>query len=93
MRNQEAEVIALRAVEWLARADEHVLARFFALTGASLADFARVAEDEDFPLMVLEFVLGEDERVIAFCDYCDYDYDLPHWARLTLAGRSDPHWT
>jgi len=93
MSDQEAEVIAVRAVEWLAGADEPTLARFFSQTGACIADFARVGEDEGFRQMVLDFVLGEDRRVIEFCDAFGYPCDRPYKAFQHLLGGSSRHWT
>ncbi|MCY4463659.1 MAG: DUF3572 family protein [Albidovulum sp.] len=93
MRQEEAEIVAIKAVEWLVGADERLLSRFFSTTGATADDFKRVAEDIDFMATVLEFILAQDETVLEFCEHADLPNDAPRLARGAMPGGNTPHWT
>ncbi|MDE0307229.1 MAG: DUF3572 domain-containing protein [Albidovulum sp.] len=93
MTPEYAEIVAIKAVAWLAGADERILNRFFAITGATSDDFQRVAKDNEFGSTVLEFILGHEKTVIEFCEYSDLPLDAPLLARQALPGGNLPHWT
>ena len=92
MRRQTAETLALRALGWLA-GQEELLAAFLAATGATPADLRREVENPAFLIGVLDFLLAEDARVIAFCDAAGIDYQAPMQARAELPGGAPVHWT
>jgi Protein of unknown function (DUF3572) len=87
-----AETIALRALAWtLTQPDE--IGGFLNATGAAAGDLAGRAGDPLFLAAVLDFLLAEDRRVIAFCDAEGLDYGQPMQARAALPGGDLVHWT
>ena len=93
MNLQEAEIVAIRAASWLSGADERLLNKFFATTGATAEDFGRIVEDNDFRSTVLDFILAEDRSVIEFCEQARLPLDAPLLARQAMPGGDLPHWT
>ncbi|MDE3079762.1 MAG: DUF3572 domain-containing protein [Paracoccaceae bacterium] len=87
-----AEVVALRALGWLAGNDE-LLAVFLGSTGASPGDLRHRARDPAFLAAVLDFLLMDDAWVIAFCDAAGLPYTAPMRARQGLPGGGTVHWT
>lgn len=87
-----AQLLALRALAWIA-ADEMLIGEFLNATGASPADVRTRAGDADFHLAILDFLLVDDQRVIAFCEAHSYPYTEPQAARAALPGGETPHWT
>lgn len=92
MKQDSAETLALQALGWLA-ADPEMLQGFLAMTGASPADIAGLAGEASFLGAVLDYLLAEDARVIAFCDAEGLPYTAPLEARQILAGGAAWHWT
>lgn len=91
-RQDSAETIALQALSWLA-GQEEVLPVFLAATGASLTDLASQAAEAEFLGSVLDFILMEDEWVMAFCKSVSLPYTAPMQARAVLPGGQNQHWT
>lgn len=87
-----AETIALQALGWLV-SDSGQLDGFLALTGATPEDLRARATDPAFLASVLEFLLGEDARVQAFCADLGLDPTEPMRAAQILAGPRFRHWT
>lgn len=87
-----AEVLALRALGWIA-GDGDLLQAFLATTGAAPGDLPALAREPDFLLSVLDFLLADDGRVIAFCDAAGYGRGEPMAARGALPGGAVAHWT
>jgi hypothetical protein len=81
----EADVIALRALAWIAEDGER-LAAFLNATGADRDSIATSIGEPSF-------VLGEDRLVIGFCDWAGLGYDAPLRARASLPGGDEMHWT
>ena len=93
MDGQEAaEALALRALVWLLDDDDRV-GVFMAATGAAPADLAAGARDPAFLGAVLDFLLSDEARVIAFCTAENLAFDRPMRARMALPGGDQPHWT
>lgn len=92
MQQETAQVLALQALEWLA-ADDEVFATFLAATGASAGNLTGRAQDEDFLAAILDFLLTNDDWVIAFCDQRGLTYASPMAARAVLAGGQLENWT
>lgn len=94
MENQQdsAQLLALRALAWLAQ-DTDQFQDFLAATGAGLDDIRARAGDPDFQLAILDFLLMDDQRIIAFCDAHALPYTAPQVARAALPGGEDTHWT
>ena len=87
-----AETLALQALSWLVSNDE-LLPVFLGSTGASEADLRARAEDAEFLSSVLDFLMLDDDWVVAFCDAHVVPYDLPQQARAMLLGGGEVHWT
>lgn len=62
-------------------------------SGASVGDLATLAGDAGFLGALLDFLLEQDARVIAFCDSETLPYAAPMQARLALPGGQLTHWT
>ena len=92
MQQESAQIVALQALSWIATQDDVFLA-FLNATGASAADLGTQAADADFQGAILDFLLGDDAWVIAFCDAQGLRYTDPLAARLSLPGGADTHWT
>lgn len=87
-----AETLALQALAWLA-SDDALFPVFLGATGAGPAGLRARAADPDFLGAVLDFLLAEDERIVAFCAAAGVPTDAPMRARAHLPGGADPHWT
>lgn len=92
MKPEQAEIVALRALEWLA-GDEELLPVFLGATGATEADLRARAQDPAFLISVLDFLTMDDAWVKAFCDHQRLAYDMPLRARHALPGGEQVHWT
>ena len=91
-QHESAQLLALRALAWLA-ADVEQFQDFLAATGAGLDDVRARAGDPDFHLAILDFLLMDDQRIVAFCDAHALPYTAPQTARAALPGGEAPHWT
>jgi hypothetical protein len=92
MSPENAEVIALRALGWLA-SHEELCPIFLGASGASVEDLRERAADPAFLGSVLEFLTMDDAWVVAFCDAHELGYDQPLRARYSLPGTENVHWT
>lgn len=91
-RQESAEALALRALTWLMAQPEE-LGAFLAASGAATDDLAALAQSAAFLGAVLDFLLEQDARVIAFCDSEGLAYTAPMAARMALPGGQQTHWT
>lgn len=87
-----AEIIALKALEWLVGHDD-LLMTFLGSTGAGLEDIKAGAKKPEFLGSVLDFILMDDEWVKEFCGVENLDFDVPYSARQSLPGGEIPNWT
>jgi Protein of unknown function (DUF3572) len=94
VKNQQesAQVLALQALGWLA-SDEEQFQQFLLATGAGLDQVRARAGDPDFHLAILDFLMMDDQRIMAFCDAHALPYTAPQLARAALPGGELPHWT
>ena len=92
MDSRQAEIVAIRAVEWIS-ADRHRFADFWRLTGVTPDDARTQMEDPDFLASVMDFLLMSDERVSAFCEVTRLPMHVPMQARQSLPGGDLPNWT
>lgn len=92
MTQDEAELIALRALGWVVAQDD-LAGTFLTATGAAPADLRARATDPQFLAAVLDFLMQEDSHIIGFCDAAGLDYARPAAARAALPGGHDRHWT
>ena len=92
MQAGEAELIAIKVVDWLA-ADQGMFARFVQSTGSSVEDARHRLEDPEFLAAAMDFLLSSDAAVLAFCGEHGIGDDRPLAARRMLPGGEVPHWT
>lgn len=92
IERDNAETIALKALEWLA-SDEELLPVFLGATGTTAEDLRSRAADSEYLGAVLDFILMDDNWVMAFCGRFGLDYSSPMQARLALPGGAQMHWT
>lgn len=92
MKAEQAEVIALQALAWLA-GNEELCPIFLGASGGSVDDLRTCATDPQFQAAVLEFITMDDAWVVAFCESVDLAYDQPLRARYALPGAEYVHWT
>ena len=92
MQQDSAQVLALQALAWLV-ADDEMLPAFLNATGASMGDLRDRAKDVDFQGAILDFLMMDDQWVIAFCDQHALPYTAPQAARAALPGGASIHWT
>ncbi len=92
MQHEQAEVIALKGLAWLAGNDE-LCPIFLGASGGSVDDLRERATDPAFQAAVLEFITMDDTWVIDFCDSAGLGYDQPLRARYALPGAESVHWT
>lgn len=92
MQKEQAEVIALQGLAWLAGNDD-LCPTFLGATGGTVDDLRQRATDPAFQAAVLEFITMDDEWIIAFCDSAGIGYDQPLRARYALPGAESVHWT
>ena len=88
----QAEVLSLKALSWLAGNDE-LLPVFLGASGASLSDLRDRVNDPAFLGAVLDFLLMDDAWVMAFCDIEALPYSALVEARAALPGGEQVHWT
>ncbi len=92
MRQEQAEMIAVRALGWLAGNDD-LMPVFMGATGSSAEDIRAQASDPAYLISVLDFLAMDDAWIIAFCDSEGLAYDVPMQARQALPGGAQMHWT
>ena len=92
MQQESAEMIAIRALGWLA-ANDDLLPVFLGSSGASAEDLRARAAEPVFLGSVLDFLMMDDAWVMAFCDAAAVPYDQPKRARQALPGGADVSWT
>lgn len=92
MDRDDARIVAIRALGWLA-ADDELFGAFLGASGASAADVRAQADDPALLLSVLDFVLQSDEWVTGCAAAAGERPDALGLARAVLGGRDQMHWT
>jgi hypothetical protein len=92
MQPEAAQTLALQALGWIA-ADDEIFPNFMAATGANLGELRARAADPEFLAAVLDFLMQDDQWVIAFCDAAGQPYTAPQAARAALPGGAVINWT
>jgi len=85
MQDTAAETLALKALAFLAGEGE-TLDRFLAVSGVQPKDLRERVGDPLLLAAVLDFVLGEDQLLLAFAREAAVDPKLVHAARRALPG-------
>lgn len=91
-RQKTAETVALDAFLWVA-AQDGMMGQFLDASGVPPDDMTHAVGDPIFLGAVLDFLLAEDARVVAFCDMQGLAYTEPMRARMALPGGEAYHWT
>ncbi len=89
---EQAELLAIRALGWIA-AQPDLAGAFLGATGASAEDLRNRASDPEFLGFVLDFLLGDEAALLAFCQDETVTPDAPMRARAGLPGGDLPNWT
>ncbi len=82
---EDAQAIALRALAFIAE-DEDRLAAFLSASGMAQEDVSARLGDPAVLAGVLDFVLADNSRTVAFVNRIDIDPMLPRLARRKLPG-------
>ena len=85
MTPQEAEIYALKVTNWLI-SNQDLLDIFMRSTGVSEATIKSDFHDGVFLAAILDFLLLDDNWVIAACHAMKLEPDAMHTARLMLPG-------
>jgi hypothetical protein len=86
MQKDEAETIAAKALNFLAR-DAERLVRFLDLSGLNPGSIREAARDSGFLAGVLDYVCGDQALLLGFADQCDVTPSAVEKARSALSGR------
>ena len=92
MTPQEAEIYALKVTNWLI-SNQDLLDVFMRSTGVSEATIKSDFHDGVFLAAILDFLLLDDNWVIAACNAMQLEPDTMHTARLLLPGGERVNWT
>lgn len=85
MKREQAEYLAIQALGWMA-SDSDRLGHFLNASGASADDLRGRAQDPEFLEFVLDFVMLDDESVLAFCAENNLLPESVKRARYVLSG-------
>jgi hypothetical protein len=92
MTEAQAELVAIRALGWLAGNDA-LWPTFVGASGIALDDLRTAAQDVVFLAGVLDFLTQDDAWVVAFCEAAGLPFDTPLMARRALPGGAEINWT
>ncbi len=92
MNRDSAEILGLQALGWLVGQEDYFL-RFLALSGVETPELRARAQDPEFLGFVLDFLLGDDAVIMAFCADTGTPPEAPMQARACLPGGDLPNWT
>ena len=92
MTRDEAEFLAIRALGHIA-ADDDLLGDFLALSGLSPDELRTRAAESEFLGGILDFLLADEARLLAFCESEELEPRLPGLARQALPGGERVEWT
>ena len=85
MTAESAEILALEGLGWLAGQDEG-LDRFLAVSGLDPAGLREAVGAPGTGLAILEFLLANEQLLVAFCDATGTNPKAIHAARHRLEG-------
>ena len=85
MTPENAEILALEGLGWLAGEDE-AIQRFLDLSGIDGTDLRAAAGSPGTAVAVLDFLLGNEELLVRFCDQAEVKARDVHMARHVLGG-------
>lgn len=85
MKSEQAELLALQALGWLAQ-DSERLGHFLNASGARPDDLRERAQDVEFLGFILDFMLMDDRAIIEFSDENDLNPESIQQALTALSG-------
>ncbi len=85
MKQQNAEILALKGLAFLAN-DDSALELFLAVTGPTGMELRDRAEEPEFLAALLDFLMGDAPLLTAFCEEQALDATTLHSARRALPG-------
>jgi hypothetical protein len=85
MNTENAEILALQSLGWLA-GDEDGLQRFLDLSGLDVGALRSQAGTSDMNVAVLDFLLGQEDLLMRFCETAAIAPKDLHLARHRLGG-------
>ena len=86
--SDEAEALALEVVQFVL-ADEVLQARFISITGIMPTDLREAIHNKDFLGGVLDFLLGNEDDLLRFCEEYQVNPEQPSIARSLLPGNTN----
>ena len=92
MSPEAAETYALKVLGWMV-GDAEILPIFMGSSGSSADDIKKRAQDSDFLIAVLDFVMLDDAWVLACCKACALEPEAMQTARQALPGGGVFNWT
>lgn len=92
MKQADAEVFATRALGWIA-GEPDCMAGFLGMTGAEIGDLRARAADPEFLGFVVDYLLGNEEMLLACAEALGAAPEMFQRARAGLPGGDLPHWT
>lgn len=81
----DAEAVAFKAVAFIVSDEDH-RDRFLALTGCAPDQLRGRLADRGFQIAALEYLLGDEQAVLAFAETAELHPDLPRLAHHLLGG-------
>lgn len=92
VKQEQAETLALEALNWMA-GDADVLGQFLGWSGASADDLRGIGASPDLMLAVIDFILLQDEWVIAASEAIGIPPQNFASIRGGFPGGRETHWT
>ena len=87
MNTENAEILALQGLGWLA-GDEDGLQRFLNLSGLDAGVLRAQAGTSDMNIAILDFLLGQEDLLVRFCETAAISPKELHLARHRRGGES-----
>jgi hypothetical protein len=85
MTPENAEILALQGLGWLAGEPEH-LPKFLNLSGLDAADLRQAAGTPEMSVAILDYLLAHEELLLGFCESEAVRPGDLHLARHVLGG-------
>ncbi|MEM9370087.1 MAG: DUF3572 domain-containing protein [Pseudomonadota bacterium] len=88
----DAELLGVKVLGWISL-DADRLGVFLGQSGLSSDELAARAAEPEMLGFVLDFLLGDEDSLVACCMDLGLPPDQPMRARASLPGGDLPHWT
>ena len=85
MSPENAEIVALQGLSWLAGEPED-LQKFLNLSGLDGAGLRQAAGTPEMSVAILDYLLSQDDLLLRFCDSAGVSAKDLHLARHVLGG-------